>query len=40
MWEFMVIWNRDPEVTFALEQAIAYLRCVQNAALQHGIDSS
>jgi len=37
MWEFMVIWNRDPEVTYALEQAVVYLRCVQNAALQHGI---
>jgi len=36
MWEFLVIWNRDPEVTYALEQAIVYLRCVQNAVLQHG----
>jgi len=36
MWEFLVVWNRDPEVTYALEQAIVYLRCVQNAALQHG----
>ena len=37
VWEFMVIWNRDPEVTYALQQAIAYLRCIQNASLQHGI---
>jgi len=37
VWEFLVVWNRDPEVTYALEQAIVYLRCVQNAALQHGI---
>jgi len=37
MWEFMVIWNRDAEVTYALEQAVVYLRCVQSAALQHGI---
>ena len=36
MWEFLVIWNRDPEVTYALEQAIVYLRYVQNAVLQHG----
>jgi len=36
VWEFMVIWNRDPEVTYALEQAVVYLRCVQNSALQHG----
>jgi len=36
MWEFLVVWNRDPEVTYALEQAVVYLRCVQNAALQHG----
>jgi len=36
MWEFLVVWNRDAEVTYALEQAIVYLRCVQNAALQHG----
>jgi len=36
MWEFFVIWNRDPEVTYALDQAIVYLRCVENAALRHG----
>ena len=35
-WEFMVFWNRDPEAVFALEQAIVYLRCIQNAVLQHG----
>jgi len=37
-WEFMVIWNRDPEAIYALEQAIIYLKCVHNAVLQHGMD--
>jgi hypothetical protein len=36
-WEFLVIWNRDSEVIYALEQAIVYLKCVQNAVLQHGL---
>ena len=35
-WEFMVIWNRDMEALFALEQAVVYLKCIQNAILQHG----
>jgi hypothetical protein len=35
-WEFMVIWNRDPEAMYALEQAIIYLKCIQNAVLLHG----
>lgn len=35
-WEFMVIWNRDPEVIYPLDQAMAYLKCIQNAVLQHG----
>jgi len=39
VWEFIVTWNRDAEVTYALKQAVAYLRSVENAALQHGIDA-
>ena len=35
-WEYVLIWNRDPEVVFLLQQAVAYLRCIQNAAIQHG----
>ncbi|KAI0237109.1 Rab3 GTPase-activating protein non-catalytic subunit [Lamellibrachia satsuma] len=36
-WEYMILWNKDPQVTYPLEQALAYLRCIQNAALQHGV---
>jgi len=36
VWEYVVTWNRDPEVTYALKQAIVYLRAVENASLQHG----
>lgn len=36
-WEFVVVWNRDPEVVYPLEQALAYLKCIQNAVLQHGL---
>src|SRR6218665_3308896 len=38
-WEFMVIWNRDPEVIYPLDQAMSYLKCIQNASLQHGENS-
>lgn len=36
-WEYMILWNKDPQVIYPLEQALAYLRCIQNAALQHGV---
>ena len=36
-WEYAVLWNKDPEVIFALEQALAFLQCIQNALLQHGM---
>ena len=35
-WEYLVQWSKDPELTFPLTQALAYLRCVHNATLQHG----
>ena len=35
-WEYIHKWNKDPELIFSYEQAVAYLRCLQNAVLQHG----
>ena len=36
-WEFMVVWNRDPEVTSPLDLALEFAKCIQNETLQHGL---
>lgn len=35
-WEYLVLWSKDPETIFPLTQAIAFLRCIHHATLQHG----
>ena len=35
-WEYGLHWNKDPETIFPLQQAVAYLKCIHNAVVQHG----
>ncbi|XP_078675646.1 rab3 GTPase-activating protein non-catalytic subunit-like isoform X2 [Branchiostoma floridae x Branchiostoma belcheri] len=36
-WEYVVQWNKDPEVVALLERSIEHLKFVGNAYLQHGL---
>ncbi|CAH1792513.1 unnamed protein product [Owenia fusiformis] len=36
-WEYIVLWNKDPEVVSSLLHSVEYLQCIQNAVLQHGV---
>ncbi|XP_038616705.1 rab3 GTPase-activating protein non-catalytic subunit isoform X2 [Tachyglossus aculeatus] len=36
-WEYVVQWNKDPEVAHFFIRSIEHLKCILNAHVQHGI---
>lgn len=38
-WEYVVQWNKNPEVTGFLACGLHHLRCIRNPVLQHGVAS-
>ena len=38
-WEYGLQWNKDPENMSPLQQSVAYLKCINNVVVQHGVAS-
>ncbi|XP_025103721.1 rab3 GTPase-activating protein non-catalytic subunit-like isoform X2 [Pomacea canaliculata] len=38
-WEYVVLWNKDPDVVKHLQMSVEYLKLVQNAVLRQGVSS-
>jgi len=36
-WEYCLMWNKDAEYMEPLQQALAYLHCINNQHVQHGV---